>query len=496
MKPNRRNLHTLRQIQTLATYLGSQVVVEYEVRRFDDVRNLTYRRGYLITCKQRASFPGIDVSKMTASSYPDYPIMLATSTAMSSTNADDTIEIVEYTPRTVNAAITSVNNSGTSKNVSTSREHSSGSSFTQSNTYSAEASLNFFGDTLGGGLGASASTTDAYTTEQSSSAGSAQGTGTETGSSNSMSMMDWSSYASPDFLRKTVNWTWSQEFPVNAIDYQNISTGGLDGSAVGNLRDGSVLMPPSRLSLFGIDFVSISKWLYFPDPDAPFEAGPIFKSTWTLTSGSHSLESSDSLIFSTNAGKVEQLATTGALDFRALALDPILCEGPENGAVIGFVNAEPRAMANGGSCLVATAGANTLYAFTAGFTAPADSDAVLTANLSASATAQLTLRFKIADALNSYALFLKHWKDADAPVLLSISVNGNAPILRHVDSRENGSGSDNVTTIMLRNRDYSSNDFVDYLQLGLNEIVIQVAISKDAASGDAICYALRSIAIG
>ena len=104
MTASRRDLHIFRQTQALGAYTGSHVTVEYEVKRFDDVRNLRYRRGYLITCRQRACFPGIPPAGITASTYPNYPILLSTSTAMSSTNTPDSIEIVEYFPRTVNAA--------------------------------------------------------------------------------------------------------------------------------------------------------------------------------------------------------------------------------------------------------------------------------------------------------------------------------------------------------------------------------------------------------
>lgn len=127
----------------------------------------------------------------------------------------------------------------------------------------------------------------------------------------------------------------------------------------------------------------------------------------------------------------------------------------------------------------------------------------MVANLPAGDSAELTIGFKVADEEEELSLYLKHWliRQADSPAspvkdfigyMLNIVINGNDAIMMHVDALQAGSGTTNISKIILRTTDYTSADFYDYIVMGYNEIVISIMPDP----GSAPCgYALRAVAI-
>ena len=108
----------------------------------------------------------------------------------------------------------------------------------------------------------------------------------------------------------------------------------------------------------------------------------------------------------------------------------------------------------------------------------------------------MTLYFKVVDTRNNYTLFLKNWKAGAAGVMLNFTVNGDPDntITKYVDALEGEGGENNLLSIALRDQNYASIDFHDYLQLGLNSI--QITMSPIGNGGLEQCrYQVRAISI-
>lgn len=496
-----RDLHVQRRISAIDGYPGAWIVAEYEVRRFDDVRDLQYEKSYLIKSKLRLCFPGISPADASADGYNGYPIRIDVAVRPSAATEYSRLELVDYFPRTVNSSVSTVQNSGVGTSLTSSRQHSSGSSLSQTNSYSIGATIGAFGDALTGGVSYERGHSETSTQERSDTVGLDRGRNLESGSSSSMSVLDWSSYSQPDYEAASIGWTWSQEFPLNAIDYENVATTDsftLVGPDLGNVLNGGMLMPPSRLALFGVDFVCSANWIYRPGKDGAGGA-PWFSTQIAMTSGSHTLQGtgSDAVVsFVMTQGTPTTIEPLSALDCVALALDPITCEGPDSGAVVGFVNTDFAPDGKDGKAVVCTSAANTLSVTAAGFEIPGSPDCILTASVTPASHASLTIRFKILDALNDYTLFIKSWIETDVAAMLSIKINGReAGIVRHVDSAQNSSGSDNITSVILRNTEFAASEYVDYLQMGLNTIDIDISPPAGASAETTCRYALRSLGI-
>jgi hypothetical protein len=105
---------------------------------------------------------------------------------------------------------------------------------------------------------------------------------------------------------------------------------------------------------------------------------------------------------------------------------------------------------------------------------------------------KLVITFKVADYTGEYALLLMHWIGPNSDACkLAWSINGNEGVF-HVDATEGTGGQGNTSSLALRNLDFTSINFHDYLVIGTN--VIEVEISS--ANGKAASYTLFAAAIG
>ncbi len=180
--------------------------------------------------------------------------------------------------------------------------------------------------------------------------------------------------------------------------------------------------------------------------------------------------------------------TSDPLDLPLLALDPIQSSG-SGPAVLGFIAPQfDVAPTSTGSAFSITADSNDLLVRGQGF------NGVMSTDFSAG-TVEMTVSFKVVDPSRTVTLSLRHWITTGTPVQLSLVVNGDTamPLTRFVDAQEMGSGGDNVSTITLRNKDFSSNDYCDYLQMGLNTVVITATpVGGQAKAG----YQIMAMAVG
>jgi hypothetical protein len=323
-----------------------------------------------------------------------------------------------------------------------------------------------------------------------------------------MSVKEWGSYAYVDVADLNPTRVWSQEYPWPVADLHDMVDSNhadivlptaIKDRLYGKNDQAAIvtLYPPSKLSLFGINFVAQASWVY-PVADG---ASPIDQVTFDHTivyyTGTHQLNTDKTDVTAQlDTVLANHQVPTQQIDLSRLALDPIVAEGPDNGAVVGFVKSQFYVPPDSAQGFGITSTANNLLVTGTDFQSPSTNDALMTADLNNGKTATMNVAFKILDDETDFTLFLKHWKTGDQGCILTITVNGSADaIVRHVDSLEAGSGSDNLMRVTLRSKDYVSNDYYDYLVPGLNTVTIVLA-ADDPASTSGCGYAIRALAIG
>jgi len=310
-------------------------------------------------------------------------------------------------------------------------------------------------------------------------------------------------------------WTWTQEYPWNAYVYHDKKSSGnviLPPFIQNRLflvpddKTQSTVAPPSAISMRGLTFLSKARWAYFPQSADAIT----FEHVVTYATGEHKLGASsapNALATGSSSGPGTAKLTTvtiaiGPADLTTIdqlstyGLDP-LGSGSRSGSLICFTPSQfriaPRAATD--PFTIAPSTNDMLVQGTGGFTFSSDLDAVFQADVTME-SAEMDVVFKVTNTQDEYSLYLKHWKLSDTGCTLTITINQGSPtIVRHIDAAESEGGSDNVLRVVLRNLDYSSSDFYDYLNVGVNWIKIQIS-SDDATNASTSVYAIRSLAIG
>jgi hypothetical protein len=470
------------------------VYTQYKVRQVVDVRNLVDVRRYHVACTQRIIIPNPNpfvlaipaTSTPTVNGYYNYPAVLQSTFSLGLSGHK--ARLIKYSPRTVNTTVSASNSENMGLTATASVQNTSGSSTSDTNSFGISLS-EMFG--LGGDFGHS-STSDQY---HSTTNGSEQGSSAEYGENDSMSIKDWASFAyvSPD--GNTPTWVWGQQYPWDTIQYRDPN----DAPDVWPLGTVSVptfvqrrlmsndpyVMPPSQLSLFGIDFTMKAAWLV-DLPDGSTSDDMTVTHSVEYLAASHF--TNGSMIFTQfNMPVVKSTPPPATLSLTLLGLDPIRNGSVRNGAVIGFIPSKFVAPPSDGGEFKIISEANTLQITGNGFyLIPA-----FGANLQAAGKATLKVQFKIMDTGNDYAIFMKHWVTTGNGCKLEFVFNGRETVTRHIDWGEGEGGEDNLTSVVMRNRDYTSIDYHDYLVMGLNTIDITITPNDGATF-----YSLRALAIG
>ena len=518
---------------------------EYEVTNYENVQLCDAAsigiqgttRQYLVQGTQTINLynlDGIDLSPSTDISYLNYPLLLNTSLEPESA-AGITFQLLEYSPQTVNTKVQQSGSTGQSNGQTSGVNSTStvGSSTAQTNSYGASVTL---GESPSASANYEHSTSD--TSEQSKTSGTeSSGThGRDSSASATMSVKDWGAYALVNPALKSVIWTFGQEFPWDAVECRltnNVSSP-VKGSAQveiviptgmsANLYDGVSLYPPSHLSTFGINFVTKAMWLVSVDSSnaGPSEVPPSdslnISHFITYYSGSHMLVTdSVTKVTAVHVYMDKQPAVLQAisgsslktsLDLGLMALDAV--GKGSNSAIVGFIPRKfsllPAPFSKAAQATpfeIFSSSNNLLIKDTTSIPTPPPSsggftpgETSLTATLdSGLSTLSMTLYFKVLDADTNYALYLKHWVAGVNGIKLTVVVNGDTEhaIKKYVSSLEAEGGEKNLSRINLRDLDYSSVDYADYLQLGLNSIEIQIQpIATDDANS---VYQLRAVSI-
>ncbi|KAF0810918.1 hypothetical protein A167_00405 [Alcanivorax sp. S71-1-4] len=516
---NRKDFYTFHAAQPLihknaatgiATTIGT-TITRYEIRRYRDVRNLADTLAYQVLCTQRIVIPNATAytpGGANVTLFANYPAVVTNHITLAGAQAQ---ELVDYSPRTVNSSVVTSVSSSAEHGASTTMQHTSGSSTSQSNSFGASAQIGFFGDVLTGGVSVDASHSWGSDHSKSVSAGNEAGSSRQQDSNDSMTVKDWACYTTLDPVDSSPTWVWGQEYPWNVIQFRNTNnTDNILLPAYVNalLTDGTQLFPPSQLSQFGIDFTMKAAWvLKGADSLTVTHAIDYFTATHQLNGATVNASLNGPQTFT---------VTHTALDLCTYGLDPLQYGGATQVAIVGFIPRQfhvqpvPAAVNNAqitsptpfkiiapaNNLLIEDAtdysGLTTADAG-AGFTA---SDTALTATFTPHCTSMtMALRFKVMDTEHGYRLYVKHWKTESAGVVLTIVINGDTDhaIVKYVDAFEAEGGENNLLSLSLRNLDYGSVDFHDYLQLGLNSIDITLAPIGD---NPANCgYQVRAISI-
>lgn len=513
------------------------LIAEYSVMRYDDVQVQNFQsvvkpkvQKYILTCSQRMIIynpSGLVVHPTTeVNSYDNYPALVNTSIQIN-TDAKTGVQfqLLDYSPKTVNTQIQKSESNGDTmgKLQSSSSSSTVGSSTSQSNSFGASVSVGLTELTDSISSNFEHSSTQTHDHSRTTGSDSSTSSGTDSSASANMTIKDWGAYALVNPPIQTPNWIFGQEYPWNAIDSRK--TNGtmnpknmdqyqllIPESILQRLYENGVLNPPSQLSTFGINFVSKGNWLIIIENDQD-ECVEINHNIDYFTA-SHTVDTTNNTAIVFMDKMPTGLTQEGGKDIVTTIDLPILGLGvlgrPKRPAIIGFIPSKftvlPVPVTKGVPVpfkIVATTDSlyvrdTTQYPANcqdgAGFSA---SQTALTASFAANCTTlSLTAYFKVIDTINDYKLYLKHWKTGNTGLMLTIIINEDADnaLVQYVDAREAEGGESNLLTINLRNRDYSSVDFHDYLQLGLNsiEVVIQ-PIDGTFVAGDN--YQVRAISI-
>jgi hypothetical protein len=507
------DLYTAFSQEVVTTDKGSGVAFNrYEIRQLFDVRNLTVNRTYLVRCTQRIVLqnPTQPVPDPTTTpglaSFLYYPALVINTLTLSHPVDAGGVRLVDYSPRTINAAVSVTSSTDAEQAIVNTYEHTAGKSFSQTNNFGVSLAGGFFGNAPTGSLGGDygySGTSDRFTSD---TVGRTQSQTLNLAESDNMTVKDWAAYSSVDPSGVDPTWMWGQEYPWDVIQF-HMPNGPVD-SASGwfpvdlpewiRLRlfeldqkagEAGCVYPPSQLSLFGVDFVMTALW-QIELPPAVIDQYVQFEHSWTYFSGSHQSDSTTGNgVYLSNPTSTAY--SSGKLDLTLFGLDAIQRMGGDNGAVVGFLDPAKFIVpptATGDFQIVSDA--NNLEVRGAGF------DPNMNAVFGASDSPSVQIFFKIVDLDDEYSLFLKHWVQSELSGCgLSISINGSTipagpSLTRHVDSVEGEGGDDNLMAIALRNRDYTSVSYHDYLVAGLN--TLDIAITPDSASSG---YVLRALAI-
>lgn len=503
---------------------------EYQVSAYDDVQLQNVNsigkknRKFLIHCTQKINIynptgvvlkPPIDTA-----SYEYYPVLINTIMALASSDISGkglSFELLEYSPQTVN---TKTEHSGGNTNekgevLGTTSSNTIGSTTSETNSYGASVTISAaeFGESVSANYEHSSTTSYEHSQTVGSEASSSRSMGSS--SSSSMSMKDWGAYSLINAETKSPSWTFGQEYPWNAIGCRT-SSGQVTQDQVKlvipadtqvRLWDGQRLYPPSHLSMFGVNFIMKALWLVTLDETASDSVE--FTHTINYFSGSHNYDGKTVNVFMDQLPSRLSVADndTGSLnvsiDLGLMGLDPIT---HDKHGIVGFISNKfitvPNPAGDNQSYVpfkIASLSNNVIVNDTtnpvpidpkAGFSSL---DTVMQATFTQKCTKlQMTAYFKVTDTIHNYSLYMKHWIVGKTGIKLTIVVNGNNTITKFINDLESEGGENNLTTISMRNQDFASSDYHDYLELGLNSV--QITIEPIDAFDDCV-YQVRALSI-
>jgi len=469
-----------------------ETLITYQVQRFRDVSNLSSERAYLVTMMQRVIVPNPTLYQpgpSSSTSYLNYPAILQNEVALSASN-NPKILLRNIFPRTLNAQVSTSQSENNGSESAKSVQNTTGSNQSTVNSYGVSLSLGFSGTSPLGSLTTQSGQSFSSGTMQSSTTGNTSTTTQNTGASQSMSIKDWSSFGILDAAAVNPSWLFGQAYPWDVLQYNQAGSGGsinLPSFVVADLYDNGLVLPPSQLSQFGIDFTMTANWLLLYT--GPITEDETLQFTHTITSYTASHMASGGTINATLQSKSQAATCTvqpPALSLSKYGLAPLSATGVTAGSAIGFSAADwtiPPTSARG-ACKVVSPG-DTLQVDAVGF------DATMTSDFSTATT--VTLTFKVADYNLAYTLALMHWLGSGSgPVNVSWDVNGKGSGVVSVEAEKGEGAQGNTAVIAMRNTDFSDIGFHDFLVIGTNTVTLTITPQGTGAAS----YTLHAIGLG
>jgi hypothetical protein len=470
----------LQDIQTQGIFGKS--IVKYRLVKHDQVENLDAGSGYILMMTQRIIIPNPNPPPIGASSlksFSDYPAII-TNDVKITPPARAVATLLGMFPKTLNSCVSTTTSAEKGTNASNSTMNTSGSSSTNVNTFGVSVGGGFFGDMPTGTLTAEYSHSWEKTHSRSSSVGHDSSANQAFTDMDSMSIKDWSSYGYvPDELNPC--WMWGQSYPWDVVQYnQDDGKGGIilpmfvqDRMRSVYGSDKFMVMPPSQLSLLGLDFTMKAAWLIEFNDDPVMDESIAITSTVASLSATH-LVKSDGTVFATLQSMSDAKTCTISspkLDLSEYALAPIIFSENTHAAVSLSSGKFLVAPSDPSKEFKARSEDNNLLITGKGFGGD------MIAKFSSPVSFNLT--FKIADTENEYALALLHARGQESPdCILTITINGNELQDVMVQDEKSKSPNNNLSVLSLRNLNISDMNFHDYLKVGTNVIEIAVSHSK------------------
>jgi len=497
-----KDLYTCTTIEPLTPNSGGASfgtsIAQYEIRRYLDVRNLGNVDAYMVSLHHRLVIPNptaFQPGPQSATAYSGYPALITNNVQLKVTGGGTPL-LKDFFPKTLNSAVSTSATTSAGGSTSTSNQATSGSSSSNTNSFGVQLSGGAFMGLPIFNVGVDYQHVWESGSYDSTTAG--RGTGRQTGAAQAatMSIKDWSAYGFADVANQLPSWIWGQSYPWDSIqdnfgsnvnislpDYVQLRL--LASSQVGSPP--SFVLPPSQLSQFGVDFTMMAGWLVaFPQGVTASEA-ITFNHATACYRGGHSLNGNAvSATLDNPSTALTASYASSSLDMSSYALDPVRNAAADNGAAIGFTsNPFTIAPTTPASKFKIVSPSNNLQVAGTGF------DPAMTADFSTAPA--LTVTFKIVDRTSQLALLMMHWLGAGSdPVRLTVTVNQCPPVTLFVDAAEGQGGQNNVSAIELRNTDFTSINYHDYLVPGLNSVTI--AIAPTVGSGSR--YTLFALALG
>lgn len=440
----------------------------------------------------------VDIGSGSITQYMNYPAIFNFQKSLTTGVQSEAqgFRLHSYSPITVNSSITTSRSDSTDKQLTSSIGQSVGSSTSQTNSFGVNVQGGLMMDlpmfSVGVSYDHAFSRQNSHDSSTSSGSASTHGQGIQDG----FSIKDWGIYAKVDRENLKAGWVCGQEYPWDIMQFRSLNAAGsidLPQAIVDRMLMDDCVLPPSQLSQFGTDFTFTAEWSFKPSGAFPDVDATVFTLTvdtrYALASHQRLGQAGEYTISATLGGAVsDQLSLPVSWwQMECLALNPLIAS--RNDAAINFTKLADSCFGGSDSSVLVASPTNTLICKGKGFAPGMLADVT-------SGSASYTLAFKVTDTVGDLSLLLRHWKLDDAPLALTVNVNGIDLPQEIVDSRQGNGATANRTDIILRTSDYMDENFCEYVQVGMNTVTVAVkALSPPVATQKAVyCLAAALVA--
>nr|WP_315398290.1 hypothetical protein [uncultured Sphingobacterium sp.] len=505
-------------------------ILNYTLIQIEEQEDFSYENNpdadrqnkYLLDISQRIIYfnkNSIDVNPVKdQKSFLNYPVSLIAQINLMVDNID--ISIIDYDPKVINNQI----NKNESESDAKGNINSSTVSSTRSNSIS--NSINVGVSATAGIMDSNVSSHMDFTHTETNDFSRTKGSETSNSVNKehvvgaSMAIEDWGSYANINTLAETqkgVTWNFGQQYPWNALLYKKYEKELEDGSNTvkinlpsyvkNRLYDNGTILPPSAISLYGFDFTMSCSFLittsdFLNDLVRIEHNYKILKASHLKDTENENIMVTTDKNFSFLTFEEGTLTKEHQISLNLLSLDPICLSN--NAAIIGFFKKSFELMPSEKNGFRIKSYENDLLIQSESLIFEKEESPYSIANnnlmvtLGKGDSAVFNLYFKVTDRAKNYNLNLKHWLSDDSTehlkgIDITFKINDDDECLLSKNLKDifREGGENNVMTISLRNINFSSIHFHEYLKVGLNRIQITLTNTNEVT----MKYILNALSI-